>query len=573
METSAPTLRINAFPKGQDIWRIDWFGPIAFPDRMSRRRQPSVLVYLSKVVVPSPLENPSTLLQPNCTLPASQQAKRWVSVGTTLLLRIGDLWQNQTLVARPGYEQAVFEDVTINREQTSLVKAGLSSDAGSFLLPLAHHPWHLNNTHSYCIRVALPDSQLLVVPCMELVRFYFGSSSELISRLFAPPLNRSKLHHKSFLTQKGYMSLELAERIPRASAEDIARIAGSDAAWRAAALVSSSCLKASVAGRDIYPQAVFPFEGTTTLQASGVWLPQGNRENRTFLAYQLHSCSHPFPFRTLRVKLHQNTPPKPPDRRPNPEQPERPAEPVVRKKAAEPMPAEPQTLQEHDASSTLAPTVRTQASTRRFPDLDGKSIHTERLLRKDASPQLTAAAALVSELAVGQPGSSRRIRPVSLVEIRTDSRKPALPTFLRYAVGAMESMPTLEVQVLTASDEDGWTVPASLLADDDGVINEGFFFSESGKPRRIALFLLSSGSTQALLTVMEGHELSPEFRLVSEVEAADPSRLLFDRLEDLARPRAEPPFGRWRVAPTLNDAQKRIARWLTYKFESPDAAA
>lgn len=222
-------MRIDAFPKGKDIWRIDWFGPIAFPDRMARRRQPSVLVYLSKVVASSLIENPSALLQPNCTLPASQQAKRWVSVGTTLLLRIGDLWQNQTLVARPGYEQAIFENVTINREQTSLVKAGLSSDAGSFLLPLAHHPWHLNNTHSYCVRVALPDDRFLVVPCMELVRFYFGSSSELISRLFAPPLTRSKLHHKSFLTQKGFMSLELAERIPRASADDIARIAGSDA--------------------------------------------------------------------------------------------------------------------------------------------------------------------------------------------------------------------------------------------------------------------------------------------------------------------------------------------------------
>jgi hypothetical protein len=150
-----------------------------------------------------------------------------------------NLWQNQTLVARPGYEQVAFENVTIDREQTSLVKAGLSSDAGSFLLPLTNHPWHLNNTQSYCVRVALPNDRFLVVPCMELVRFYFGSSSELISHLFAPPLTRSKLHHKSFVTRNGFMSLEHAERIPRASAEDIARIVGSDTAWKAAALVSS----------------------------------------------------------------------------------------------------------------------------------------------------------------------------------------------------------------------------------------------------------------------------------------------------------------------------------------------
>jgi hypothetical protein len=32
----AESLRIHAFPHGDDIWRIDWFGSIAFPDRYAR---------------------------------------------------------------------------------------------------------------------------------------------------------------------------------------------------------------------------------------------------------------------------------------------------------------------------------------------------------------------------------------------------------------------------------------------------------------------------------------------------------------------------------------------------------
>ena len=186
----ADFLRITAFPIGNDIWRIDWFGSIAFPDRYSRQRHPSVLVYLSKVEAPEALAEPAVLLQPESTASAQYQTKRWVSVGTLMLLRIGDLWQNQTLIAHPSYEQETFEDLHIDHSHVTLVKAGVSLEDGIFLLPLAQHPWHLNNTHSYCTCVELPDDRRLVVPCMEMIRFYFGSSSELLSRLFTPPLTK-----------------------------------------------------------------------------------------------------------------------------------------------------------------------------------------------------------------------------------------------------------------------------------------------------------------------------------------------------------------------------------------------
>jgi hypothetical protein len=40
---------IAALPKGQTPWRIDWFGDIAFPDRSSRRKQPSILALAQTV--------------------------------------------------------------------------------------------------------------------------------------------------------------------------------------------------------------------------------------------------------------------------------------------------------------------------------------------------------------------------------------------------------------------------------------------------------------------------------------------------------------------------------------------
>jgi hypothetical protein len=81
---------IYAFPKGESSWRIDWFGDLAFPNRLIRRKQPSLLLHLSRVLDSNYRDNPSVLLSPASTTPAKFQRKIWVSIGTLPRLRIGD---------------------------------------------------------------------------------------------------------------------------------------------------------------------------------------------------------------------------------------------------------------------------------------------------------------------------------------------------------------------------------------------------------------------------------------------------------------------------------------------------
>ena len=193
--------------------------------------------------------------------------------------------------------------MTINPETASFTKAGKDID-GHFLLPLGHHPWHRLHTHSYCVMVALEDGKRLLIPCMELIRFYFGSSSIFLQRLFTEPLGRNTLWtSKTFDPYVQHLHLVLADRISGVSASDIGRIAQSQFAWRSAAGIYSSCMRASMQEQPIYPCTGFPFEGYTDLEVSGIWLPFGEQENQTFLVYQIHSCTHPFPFKKLTYNL------------------------------------------------------------------------------------------------------------------------------------------------------------------------------------------------------------------------------------------------------------------------------
>lgn len=278
------------------VWRLDWFGECAYPGTVRRYAQPSIKVVLSPLRC-DPTDH-AALLLPDCT-DFQHQHSAWAPISALPMLAIGDLWQAGRQIASPDYQVEVFKGLAISPESTAFVKAGLALEE-HFLLPLSHHPWHRHHTQSYCVAIALGDQRRLLVPCVEIIRFYFGSSSNFLQRLFTAPLSQESFWtHKHFNPATRHLHLVLANRLSGLSAPDIGRIAESKFAWRAAAGIYASCQKATATGHPAYPYTGFPFEGTTNLVASGLWLPFGEQENATFLAYRLRSCSHPFPFLSL----------------------------------------------------------------------------------------------------------------------------------------------------------------------------------------------------------------------------------------------------------------------------------
>jgi hypothetical protein len=260
---------ISSFPQDGKLWRVDWFGDIGFPDRTVRWKQPSVMLSLSRVLNDSQMDDPSSFLTGNIRLPANSQRRVWVSAGILPLIRIGDIWRDGKLQAEPQYRLESFAHVRIGHATVKLVKAGLNLNEEGFLLPLAEHPWHMSHTQSYCLVVSLPDTRRLIIPCLELIRFYFGSSGSLIAQLFQPPLERDALYSKpSFNPSNRRLTLTLSPKLTGYSASDIGRLHLDPAAWRAAARIGVSILKAAAQRTMIYPQTYFPFTGETNLLIS-----------------------------------------------------------------------------------------------------------------------------------------------------------------------------------------------------------------------------------------------------------------------------------------------------------------
>jgi hypothetical protein len=404
-----------------------------------------------------------------------------------------------------------------------LIKAGLSKDDRGFLLPLAEHPWHRQCTQSYCIEVSLGDGRRLIIPCMELIRFDFGSSSGLISKLFLPPLSKDALYSDAkFDRASGRLTIKLADKISGASASDIGRLFLNSHAWRSAVAVGTSLLKGAAAGQQIFPQAFFPFEGTTDLVAAGKWISFAGSLNSTFVVFNLRSCSHPFPFSSLQYEVpdtgqranHGGHSDRAIRHTGTPENSDR-----ATRSTGTPD-SQNQTLVERDASNRLS--VKTQPIwlEQRFPDLTRKPVWKSKVLvDTDAAPESASSmSSHVTEAAVGDSGSEQRIRPINLAIAVSKDRHP--PDFLRDIVGELRKLQQTEVTLLTAGEGDGWTVSIPILYDDDGKIDPRLFGEVQGGNTRLrslsAFRLRPQDNLDVFLVVIEAVPVYARFQLVSE---------------------------------------------------------
>jgi len=522
-------IRIAAFPNDANFWRIDWFGEIDYPDRSLRGTQPSVLVYLSRVTDLSFIDNPSVLLSPQSTTLAKIQMRRWVSVGTLVLLKVGDIWHKKSFFLSPDYELETFSRVSTYSSHIDLIKSGLNLNEEGFLIPVSEHPWHLNATHSYCVMLKLENGKRLIVPCLELIRFYFGSSSSLLTKLFLPPLQKDSLFQDGKFDQRTrHLSIKLGDGIAGSSAATIGRIFLDKLAWRAAVIVGSSILKASQESHPIHPMGVFPFDGSTELQASGKWLPFGDTNDATFLVYKLISCGHQFPFRSINYEMTGD------HKKPFFDQTQSDGTGQTSFQSSAPDAAN-QSIKEEDGSTKLESKTRNFSGKVAFPDLIRKPIWKSKTLtfQQWLEKKRYVGGRSLDSTSVGTPSGNRRVRPIDLaMQVQRKNKNEMLPPeFIREFLEELLAVTGIDITLLTEGEDDGWSIPVPLITNDDGEVEPKLFIVdpiEKNRLRRLCVISLKDKRDHHLMGILEG---TPSFsKLYPTINTDDTNLLLVLKL-------------------------------------------
>jgi hypothetical protein len=292
-EPPEPPVLIPLRNLGSAPLRIEWFGNVSYAGH-SGGRSPMVSVTLARGHQGQWIR---TDIVDDSPLTAS------IPVAFLRLLRIGDIWvSGQRVGTDPGSTRITFERLQIDDSTTNILPAGLpvaeDGDRPAYLLPFSDFDGHRGHTGAFCARVRLPEGGFLVVPCMELIRFYFGDSGLLLKRLFSGATATDNLYLSAWRRDvSGSAHLTLAPGLPFPAARTVARIAFDRQAARAAAWIAKSGVTAAAHSERHYPRTTFPFKGKTNLTVEGRWLEGGER--RVFLAERILQCSHPFPFEWL----------------------------------------------------------------------------------------------------------------------------------------------------------------------------------------------------------------------------------------------------------------------------------
>ena len=482
--------KLHSIASWSGEWLLGWLGDLSFPEPDKYRNQPSV--------------NAMFFQQASDGL---KQRKQWFPIGLLPFLRVGEIWCN-------GESQGVCADLTLETlsdviidENLQLVKAGGTPHKDKvgvlrsfrYWLPLLEHPWHLEHTHSNCVAVPLPNKRWLLIPCMELVRFYFGSSSNLLKTLFAPPLENTSLvkWYKQF--DHGRVYLRLADGMSGASAADLARICYSSDAKKAARLIGSSCLQCANQGKPIYPIGIFPFVGKTDLSVTGRWIDQ------TFVVSQIVSCSHPFPFSSLRYEVSPSQDLK------------------KRKSIADPLPTaakrpedNPQNvsldivddLPSHGKTATVL-----SVSSIRFPDLENKEIYRNKNIKRSEQPNGNASCGADGKLGIGEQSSTTG---VSATEFENGLAHPefepdVLPEFIQDFIGQFEGDVTFSLITPFLSNDYVFLMP--IFVTGDKPIPQCFILSEGNEQRRRQMTCLTvegQGKRSAFLLLEPKHHTNTE---------------------------------------------------------------
>lgn len=295
--------KLDQFPQDGRLWRVNLFGEIDRNDPIPS--DPLIEIIMSPIFLDQARVHG---IASNLAVDNSGRRSFWVNSGYLPLIRIGSGWQDGVRldpIGLGGIEVARFPGLNITSSTARLVPADMRlDDAGrEFLIPMS--AYHLGGRGLRTQFLSIDHdgvSHRVLIPVVEVGRFYYFCSSELTKRLLWGLLddNGGEVFsvERSHPPVDGVGHVHLRMHIPDDDAWVVSRFAHSPLALARARLIHDSIAIKKANGQPLVPDILPPFDGETDLVAHGKWFTSGGK--RRFLVFWINSCSHPFPASHLR---------------------------------------------------------------------------------------------------------------------------------------------------------------------------------------------------------------------------------------------------------------------------------
>lgn len=291
---------LSTLPKSDQLLRVDAIGNI-------QRNPSSATNHLINILISPILGNQyrNGNIFDRRSVIDSQQLCYQFSVGEFFMLHPGCVLRAGGVVWRAS-ESNFGAALNISEATTRFIKADHRVCNGSnteYLVPPSAYKLGIALGSQFIAIERDGDPYSVLIPTMEIARFYYSGSSKLNRTLFSANItdlnSLVNINETSFDNEKRMLNITLRQDYPSEDAIILGRWFCNSDAYRQAQKIWSALIQFQH-NKDLQylPLKIgFPFTGSTHLKACGLELPTPPEfQNKRFLALSLLNCSHKFPF-------------------------------------------------------------------------------------------------------------------------------------------------------------------------------------------------------------------------------------------------------------------------------------
>ena len=230
-----------------------------------------------------------------------------VDVTNHFLLEPGTVWKNGSVVW--GLSQSKSVELIQNKEKPEIITY---FDARKRGVKLSFLPPEVYFSNVVMVQNCIIDNNTvtLLIPTMEIIRYYYLGSNYLTMQLYNGGFQHLKGKSSPITfkydalgsTRECYIWLR--RKCYDSDAIIIARAIKSNIAWNAMKYIYSSINSDRKKSKKIlYPKTFFPFDDSTELEVQGQWLaPDENMNFKYFFVRSIQKCHHELPFDKLIIE-------------------------------------------------------------------------------------------------------------------------------------------------------------------------------------------------------------------------------------------------------------------------------
>lgn len=294
---------IKEFPRDGRFWRVDWKGAV-LPN-------PSISTEPFFQIVISPFfEDPSGCSGKHLAsvhqTDLSQQKVIHIGVGQLPLIPTGSIWRDGLCQDTFAGKNSAFRSLFISSKTTQIITA-VHKENGKNIIPYNAYRIGKAGVGSKLVAVERNgDAFGILIPVMELVRFYYAVSTNIAHALFSGAFQHNldtliNVERSYYDAEEDRVVLGLRQHVTDEEGWVIARILRSKEAGGACRQIYNGVLKDAINRGFTHIESGFPFTGATDIKARVKWIRQAENSPWRCLVLSLEHCTALLPYSQLTV--------------------------------------------------------------------------------------------------------------------------------------------------------------------------------------------------------------------------------------------------------------------------------